>query len=301
MKLEKCPVKIDRKDFKRSNALKSFLGTNYDPSADGAEMVLVGLTEKNTPQRRSGAVSVPEYLRKGDFWRSATSDTTMDIRVDNELKIIDVGDIITDSAEGFEPLKDFIRRAVLKKVLSVFVGGSEKRYLSAMAQAYAGEGKIALVRFSAHPIERSSLPVSVDSDHSIEIGLRGTTDIAPWNRIKGVMAGECFQENAETFVQTIKETVKDYPVFLVYDADFLDPSYAPCTENPSAGGLSVQDMLIDCDGIFPFVNVKGMAVFNTAPEFDPGENGLNDMVTSFWKLVMCEAKELILEKPEPDR
>ncbi len=295
MEVTRLPAKLEFEDLAKPNAMKSFLGTRLEPDAEDADMVLIGITEENNTQTRSGAVSVPEYLRKGDFWRSAVTDPDLDIRVDKDLKIIDGGNIVIDGCTHTDELTQFAKKTVFQKTIPVFVGGSDA-LINPIIDGLAKEEKIAVLHLGAHPLEKMELTGNVDLAHSVEIGVRGTTKISVWNRLTELTASYTFQEKCEELRERVVQIVGNAPIFVSFSADYMDPAYVPCAVNPVAGGPSVQDFFVAVETLLPLLNVKGIGIFDLAPEFDPGEVGLNDMVTAFWKLVMVEARELILKK-----
>ena len=295
MEVTKLPVKMEFKDLVKPNAMKSFLGTVLSEHTEDADMVLTGITEEHNRQTRSGIVSAPEYLRKGDFWRGAVTDADLNIRVDKDLKIVDGGNIAVDGCGRMGELTAFAKESVLQKTFPVFVGGCDA-CMNPIIEGLAQEEKIAVLHLGAHPFPKTELSDKADPVHSLELGVRGTTDVPQWNRMTGIGVADIFQKNCETLKERVVSLIGDAPVFVAFSADYMDPAYVPCAMNPVAGGPGVQDFFVTAETLLPLLNVKGIGIFNLAPEFDPGEVGLNDMVTAFWKLVMVEAKELILKK-----
>jgi agmatinase len=298
MELKKCPHKVDH--FPKPNAMKSFLNADVTSSLDGVDIAMAGVSDSHDTRLGTGEADAPAYLRRVDFWRVASSDEEMNIKVDEDLKIVDCGDIVSNSEEGDRSIADFCDEIRKKNVFPVFICDAEEKYLNPILDSIAEKKSISFIRFSAHPLDISKLTSCVVQSHSVEVGVRGTTDIAPDNRMQEILIDECFQENADKLSSKIEKIVGTNEVFLVFDADYLDPAYAPCTIDPAIGGVSVRDFMVVCDKLFPKIRAIGVGVFNVTKETDPGQNGLNDMITSLWKLVMCEAKELIIRKPEGD-
>lgn len=297
MKVKECPFKMDRKEFKKAHAMNTFLSIAYDPEPLTADIVMTGIVEQKTSETRSGVNAAAEYLRKPDFWRSLRSDSDMNIRVDEDMKAVDTGNLAIDGAEGLSALTAYGRKAASLSAVPFYIGGEEKKVLPAIAQGLTTCEKPAVLRLSAHPAAASSLADVFDTCHSVEIGVRGFTDVPAYDRITEIAAKDAFQESIESLKKTVKDTVGVKPVFVSFDADVLDPAYAPCTVQPTAGGISVQDFFVIIEQLFPLLSVCGVGVFNVAPEFDPGQTGLNDVITCFWKMGMAEAKEIILNKP----
>jgi agmatinase len=108
----------------------------------------------------------------------------------------------------------------------------------------------------------------VDPAHSVQVGLRTTNHDtlgfnvldAPWVMQHGIdaVAAEC------------KRVLGSRPVYLTFDIDCLDPSFAPGTGTPVCGGLST----FQAAGILrklAGIDVIGMDVVEVAPAYDVGE------------------------------
>ena len=108
----------------------------------------------------------------------------------------------------------------------------------------------------------------VDPSTSVQIGLRTSNPDtmgfnildAPWVHNNGVEA---------TVAQTRKH-LGDNPVYLTFDIDCLDPSYAPGTGTPVCGGLTTHQAMSILRGL-KGINVVGMDIVEVAPTYDVGE------------------------------
>ena len=66
------------------------------------------------------------------------------------------------------------------------------------------------------------------------------------------------------------ERVGDLPVYLSVDIDVLDPSFAPGTGTPEAGGLSSRELLRVLRGLTS-INLIGADLVEVAPAYDHAE------------------------------
>ena len=102
----------------------------------------------------------------------------------------------------------------------------------------------------------------------LQIGLRTTNDDtlgfnifdAPYVHTQGV----------EKVIAAIKKILGDNPVYLTFDIDCLDPSYAPGTGTPVCGGLTTAQAIAILRGMLG-INVVGMDIVEVAPIYDVGE------------------------------
>ena len=71
-------------------------------------------------------------------------------------------------------------------------------------------------------------------------------------------------------IEAITERVADLPVYLSIDIDVLDPSFAPGTGTPEAGGLSSRELLRVLRGLTNLNLVSGDLV-EVSPAYDHAE------------------------------
>ena len=108
----------------------------------------------------------------------------------------------------------------------------------------------------------------VEPRNSVQIGLRTTNPDtmgfavldAPWVHEQGIAAA----------IARAREVVRDNPVYLSFDIDCLDPSYAPGTGTPVCGGLTTHQAMEIMRGLAG-INVVGMDIVEVAPAYDVGE------------------------------
>jgi agmatinase len=108
----------------------------------------------------------------------------------------------------------------------------------------------------------------VDPARSVQIGLRTTNPDtmgfnildAPWVHANGI----------EAVIEAARQHVGDNPVYLSFDIDCLDPSYAPGTGTPVCGGLTSHQAMEIIRGLTG-INIVGMDIVEVAPAYDVGE------------------------------
>ena len=105
-------------------------------------------------------------------------------------------------------------------------------------------------------------------EHSVQIGLRTTNDNtlgfnifdSPWVHRNGVMA----------VIEEARKVLGDRPVYLSFDIDCLDPSFAPGTGTPVCGSLASHQAIEILRGMIG-INLVGMDLVEVAPAYDVGE------------------------------
>ena len=147
----------------------------------------------------------------------------------------------------------------------------------------ARHGPIALVQFDAHcdtwaddgrtldhgtMFSRAVAEGIVDTARSTQVGIRthNTHDAgfeiltAPWIHREGIAAA----------LEVVRERAGDAPLYLTFDVDGLDPSCAPGTGTPVAGGLATWQALEFVRGLAG-LNLVGMDVVEMSPPYDHAE------------------------------
>jgi guanidinopropionase len=133
------------------------------------------------------------------------------------------------------------------------------------------------------PFRRATEEGLLDPSRVIQIGIRGTTndpDMWSFSRDAGmrVLTMEEFYDKGWQFAaEEARRAAGSGPVYLSYDIDSLDPSQAPGTGTPEAGGLTTLEALrllralrgIDFVGgdlveVSPPFDVGGLTAFNGA-------------------------------------
>ena len=83
-----------------------------------------------------------------------------------------------------------------------------------------------------------------------------------------MQAEECWNKSLAPLMAQVRERVGDTPVYLSFDIDGLDPSFAPGTGTPEIGGLTVQQGLEIVRGM-KGLNIVGADLVEVAPPYDP--------------------------------
>jgi guanidinobutyrase len=86
-----------------------------------------------------------------------------------------------------------------------------------------------------------------------------------------VQAEECWGRSLEPLMAEVRARVGDRPVYLSFDIDGLDPSFAGGTGTPEIGGLTIWqglEIIRGCRGL----KVVGCDLVEVAPAYDPTGN-----------------------------
>ena len=108
----------------------------------------------------------------------------------------------------------------------------------------------------------------IDPATSVQIGIRTSNpDTLGFNIID---APEVHAAGIAAVVDRTRDILADRPVYLTFDIDCLDPSYAPGTGTPVCGGLTTHQAMTLLRRLAG-INIVGMDVVEVAPAYDIGE------------------------------
>jgi guanidinobutyrase len=127
------------------------------------------------------------------------------------------------------------------------------------------------------PFRRAIEEGLIDGNRVAQIGLRGTGYTAEdfdWSRLHGirvVQAEECWYKSVAPIMDEVRAKLGDGPVYLSFDIDGLDPSFAPGTGTPEIGGLTIWqalEIIRGCRGL----DIVGCDLVEISPPYDPSGN-----------------------------
>ena len=108
----------------------------------------------------------------------------------------------------------------------------------------------------------------IDPKQSVQIGLRTENpDTFDFN----ILDGDWVHKNGiDAVIEKTLSIVGNRPVYMTFDIDCLDPSYAPGTGTPVCGGLTTHQAMGIIRGLMG-INLIGMDVVEVAPAYDISE------------------------------
>jgi agmatinase len=127
----------------------------------------------------------------------------------------------------------------------------------------------------------------IDPCLTVQVGIRSPVQRAVWDWTisKGVTilaAEDVHEAGAAATAERIRAVVGDFPAYLSFDIDALDPAFAPGTGTPEIGGLAswqAQAILRRLGGI----GFVGMDVVEVAPAYDTAEITALAAATIVWE------------------
>lgn len=264
----------------------SFMRRKYTRDLTGVDVAVTGIPLDLATTNRPGARFGPRAIRAASPGISWARPWPWDFDPFDRLAVVDYGDCEFDYGEP-ETIVPFIEKYIVEILASgaasLVLGGDHFVTYPVLKAHAAQHGPLSLVHFDAHSDTWSEKTKRldhgtmfyhavkeglVDDRQSAQIGLRTTND-EPM-RFNVLDARWTHEYGPEAAARKVRGIVGDNKVYLTFDIDCLDPSYAPGTGTPVCGGLSTHQALEIVRGL-EGINIVGMDVMEVAPAYDVGE------------------------------
>ena len=264
-------------------------------SPHGLDAAFIGVPLDIGTSNRAGARFGPRQIRAESAllrpYNMATGAAPFDA-----LQVADLGDVPINTysiAKSMDIITAFYDEVLAAGCKPLTLGGDHTIALPILRALAKRHGPVALVHVDAHadvnddmfgeavahgtPFRRAVEEGLLACDRVWQIGLRGTgyaADDFDWPRRQGftiVPAHEVWFQSLAPLMAQVRERVGTTPVYITFDIDGLDPSYAGGTGTPEVGGLSVPqglEIIRGCRGL----NVVGGDLVEVSPPYDPSGN-----------------------------
>jgi guanidinobutyrase len=265
-------------------------------SPQGLDAAFIGVPLDIGTSNRPGARFGPRQIRAESAllrpYNMATGAAPFDT-----LQVADLGDVPINTysiAKSLPLISDFYDEVLSHGCRPLTLGGDHTIALPILRSVASKHGPVALVHVDAHadinddmfgervthgtPFRRAVEEGLLACDKVWQIGLRGTgyaADDFDWPRAQGfrvVPAHEVWYRSLEPLMAEVRERIgAQHPVYLSFDIDGIDPSFAGGTGTPEIGGLTVPqalEVIRGCRGL----NLVGADLVEVAPPYDPSGN-----------------------------
>jgi agmatinase len=265
----------------------SFMRRKYTRDLKGVDLVVTGVPLDTATTNRPGARLGPRAIRAASTLLAFERPYGMAFDPFDKLAVVDYGDCffdfgrpetvpstieehackIIDQGPGLLSLggDHFISYPLIKAHVRNFGTPLSLLHFDAHSDTWADEkGRVDHGTMFYHAAREGV----VDPASSVQIGLRTRNeDTMGFN----ILDGPWVQENGiEAVVRKTRRILGDKPVYLTFDIDCLDPSYAPGTGTPVCGGLTTHQAMSIIRGLMG-INLVGMDIVEVAPAYDVGE------------------------------
>jgi guanidinobutyrase len=265
-------------------------------SPEGLDAAFIGVPLDIGTSNRAGARFGPRQMRAESAlirpYNMATGAAPFDT-----LQVADLGDVPINTfsiEKSMTLITGFYERVLAAGCVPLTLGGDHTIALPILRAVAARHGPVALVHVDAHadinddmfgeriahgtPFRRAVEEGLLQCDRVWQIGLRGTgyaADDFDWPRRQGftvVQAHEVWYQPLAPLMDDVRERIgPTTPVYLSFDIDGIDPSFAGGTGTPEIGGLTVPqalEIVRGCRGL----NLVGADLVEVAPPYDASGN-----------------------------
>lgn len=279
----------------RFAGIRTFMRLPYERDMDklDVDFAIVGVPFDTAASFRAGTRFGPEAIRNvSPLIRTYSYEHQIDIY--QYIRGVDFGDVPVipgDIQETYQRIENELTPLIEKNIVPIVLGGDHSITLGELRAVAKKHGPVALLQFDSHtdvadihlglkythatPFKRAIEEGLIDPKHSIQIGMRGSLD-GPEEiddaldlGFQVVRSVELFELGIEKLIEMIKSRVKDKPVFLTFDIDFVDPAFAPGTGTPEIGGVTSREALQILRGLTD-INFVGFDVVEVLPLYDHG-------------------------------
>jgi guanidinobutyrase len=265
------------------------------PSAKGLDVCFVGVPLDTGTSNRSGARFGPRQIRSESCLIRPYNMATRAAPFDS-LSIADIGDVAIntfDLQKSIGIIEDAYDEILSHGCKPLTLGGDHTIALPILRAMHRKHGPLGLVHVDAHadvndsmfgekiahgtPFRRCVDEGLLDGKRVVQIGLRATgyaADDFDWPRRQGfrvVQAEECWHRSLTPLMVEVREQVGGGPVYISFDIDGLDPSYAGGTGTPEIAGLTTPqaiEIIRGCRGL----DIIGGDLVEVSPPYDPSGN-----------------------------
>jgi guanidinobutyrase len=289
------PQPLSGNDMPRFGGISTFMrlpGTNAPADLDVA---VVGVPFDIGTSNRPGARFGPRGIRGESVLIRPYNMATRAAPFDS-LRVDDCGDVATNPfnlSDSIARIEAHFDALMDSDVTTVSMGGDHTVVLPILRSMARRHGSVGLVHVDAHtdindmqfgeriahgtPFRRATEEGLLDTSRVVQIGVRGTgyaADDFDWSREQGfrvVQVEECWHRSLTPLMAEVRAQIGGGPVYLSFDIDGLDPSFAPGTGTPEIAGLTViqaLEIIRGCRGL----DLVGCDLVEVAPAYDPSGN-----------------------------
>jgi len=307
--------KLNPMNEPRYCGIPTFMRTPHANDLNNLDIALVGVPYDGAVEARSGARQGPRQIRDMSSMMRSIHHVTR-INPYELCRIADVGDVhlsqIFDVEASHADIAEFYKRLHNAGIVPLSAGGDHSVTLPIM-RAIAADHPVGLVHIDAHtdscdeemnskyshgtPFRRAVEEGILDPQRAIQIGIRGAAnsdecwEFGPKHGIRIVYIEEFNKLGVEKVIDEARRVVGEGPIYVSFDIDSIDPSFAPGTGTPEIGGLTT----IEAQGLIRGLrglNLVGADVVEVSPPFDSSGTTALIAATIMYEILCILAEKL---------
>ena len=285
---------VDPKKFPRFAGIKTFMRLPHVRTTEDVDIAIVGIPWDGGASFRTSQRSGPDAIRKASTLLRPYN-FELDVRLFDHCSGIDYGDLSVVPGyieDSYQRIEEEIYPLVDAGVIPIALGGDHSITLPELRAMNKKYGPVALVHFDSHtdtydeyfgrphnhgtPFSRAAEEELIDSNHSIQVGMRGSVyskddyDRARSYGFELITMAEVREIGLPGVIERIQARVGEAPAFVTFDIDAVDPAFAPGTGTPEVGGFTSGEAMQLAAGLTG-LNIVGFDLVEVLPEYDAGE------------------------------
>lgn len=275
----------------RYAGLSTFARLPRIEDVDKTDIAIVGIPFDTGVSYRPGARFGPEHVRASSRLLRPYNPA-QDFAGWDAVQVADAGDIAPNPF-NLKKAVDEVEAAATElgeRVSHILtIGGDHTIAYPLLKAINKKHGPVAVLHFDAHldtwdtyfdepithgtPFRRASEEGFIDQTASMHVGTRGPLygkgDLEDDERLGfSIVTSEFVEEQGvAAAIERIRTRIGDKPLYISVDIDVLDPSHAPGTGTPEAGGLTSRELLRMIRALAD-LNIVGADVVEVAPAYD---------------------------------
>ena len=304
---------MDAKVLPRFAGVRTFMRLPHTLELAGIDVAAIGIPFDTGTSYRAGPRFGPEAIRSASALLRPFHPA-FGIDLIDALAIVDYGDLPVspgDTERTFAQVEQALAPIVESGVLPLVLGGDHSITLAELRSLARIHGSLALVQLDSHTdtwdayfgqryfhgttFKRAAEEALIEPEASVQAGIRGSLygagDLDDSRRLgfRLVPSEELRALSAETFARLVFERVRDRPVFLSFDVDFLDPAFAPGTGTPEIAGFSTAEAVAYLRALRG-IRLVGCDVVEVSPPYDgAGQPTALAAANVLWELLALRA------------
>lgn len=263
------------------------------PNIVDADVCVMGIPFDSAVSCGKGAALAPETIRNLSRFLPATTEEGV---VFNHLNVYDHGDVPADLEwkRYYAQVEAEALRLFSTNKFCFFLGGDHSVSIplhKAFRKQYEGK-KIGIIHFDSHSdicdeydshkwshacTEKRALDDLIEPQDLALVGIRSweAEEITYLNEnpVLLIKAYDLFKDGYQSACEKLKKRFQDYDaVYFTLDIDVIDPSGAPGTGTPEAGGPSSREIIEMVKFMFQEIPIKAMDIVEVSPTLDQENN-----------------------------
>jgi agmatinase len=306
---------VDGQAVPRYAGLSTFARLPRREDVPGLDVAVVGIPFDTGVTYRPGARFGPAHIRQSSRLLRPYHPQLQVSPFANQ-QVVDAGDFVFnpfDIPTAVRQIEEQASALIQDGAKLVTLGGDHTIAYPLLRAHHRRYGPVALVHFDAHldtwdtyfdtplthgtPFRRAAEEGLFIPGHSAHVGIRGSlynpddlTDDAELG-FTVVQCADLERRTVTDVIEQLRRAVGENPLYVSIDIDVLDPSHAPATGTPEAGGMTSRELLAILRG-FDGLNLVGADIVEVSPAYDHAEMTGIAAANLAYELVSLFAREV---------